>query len=1043
MAKRTINRNPFSVDTDGYELNKQYFNFTEFKGINSNKNYVKIDQQSFEEADNVYVNQDGELSTRPVVKAISVIPADEKVVQMYKVNNLVIYQTQLTDETYLIRFTINGRDYSRATSKKMHITWYKDKYIMFQENDIIGWSYDYSVTDPNTDPLTWYSVSQIVYKPITEIIQGSTKVTNESANIFTSGHVVRYDFETGIATITTGLEGKTVTIHIDDEVFDDFVWQENSEIILTKPLGKVNVNVIQCASASLDAGTFRYFAYNAENSGVPISNGNLFLSLDGDAFVTMPVFAHWQDCIFTLSDDGSTIFAYTVEASKHAWNGIYWYTIPASAQNIQATVWQQQLFSMDDRDFEANKAANGRNNSGRIHHVANTSLCYPFAHSPDAGHVVFVMGMNLQWENKQDSSFVWSDPSSSGGTRTSGTFEGLGIVICNTLGNRFRIQVYPLFNFVSRPFGSNYSSVRFVDVSNGSKYITIFAAPNDGVIVPYYITLKSDYTPYMAIQFRSGFVSPVIMEYAPTTGTTYRIDTDTTRRYGCDIVGTYRTGVERLLYRYAGKVKPLSTLRDGYVNIAVRNIGLISGYNSTDYILKYAYTSGYADGHRDDYPVTFDVSFDTSAFDGDIDSHAFKLPLIYTDTAIVLTDKYFWYSNTALELLARKYDDTNYASNIPLWIDQGGRYFGYYATELQTVYSNYYDGHIYVDLDEDGTYNYLIPEFSADLVDKIFTIQNKLYWSTSIEQEGSQLLYVSEKNVEEFEDIITNVVVFSQTSLGIFLSNSVYEFQCSSTLTESLGMNVYLVMPTKLQMGCKKGSSIVIAYSSSSILLTNIKGLTTLTYQDFVQSTEQVFSYLTEPIMSDYYRWANGPIKLYQYKDWLFMYQTDVKVFYVLDMRNASWWRWETIYPIQQLLNVDEQLYLIYNDKLYEFDFDAFSVYDDGVHPINWRIVSQKLHFNAPNYYKVVNQLSVITTRSTDDLRYKLSFVNYRNLQNLVDTDTVEFEVDQLATLIKRVTFMKLNAFQFAISNDKTNNSPTPFITSDIAIQYRITERVR
>ena len=76
-------------------------------------------------------------------------------------------------------------------------------------------------------------------------------------------------------------------------------------------------------------------------------------------------------------------------------------------------------------------------------------------------------------------------------------------------------------------------------------------------------------------------------------------------------------------------------------------------------------------------------------------------------------------------------------------------------------------------------------------------------------------------------------------------------------------------------------------------------------------------------------------------------------------------------------------------------------------------------------------------------MRYKLYFKNYRDLNNLTSSDTVEFEIEQLNTLIKRVTFMKTNAFQFQISNDATNTKPMPFVVPDIAIQYRITERVR
>ena len=59
------------------------------------------------------------------------------------------------------------------------------------------------------------------------------------------------------------------------------------------------------------------------------------------------------------------------------------------------------------------------------------------------------------------------------------------------------------------------------------------------------------------------------------------------------------------------------------------------------------------------------------------------------------------------------------------------------------------------------------------------------------------------------------------------------------------------------------------------------------------------------------------------------------------------------------------------------------------------------------------------------------------------DTDTVLFDIDQLTTLIKRVNFVKTNAFQFEIANDETDPHPKLFETPDIVIKYRITEAVR
>ena len=107
MAKRTLRRNPLSVDTDNYDLNEQYANFAEFKGLNTNKNYITVDQNSFEDVKNVYVDQDQQLHTRPPLKYYNLLPATDHVIQIIKVNNLTIYHTERNGQ-YLLEWLYDG-----------------------------------------------------------------------------------------------------------------------------------------------------------------------------------------------------------------------------------------------------------------------------------------------------------------------------------------------------------------------------------------------------------------------------------------------------------------------------------------------------------------------------------------------------------------------------------------------------------------------------------------------------------------------------------------------------------------------------------------------------------------------------------------------------------------------------------------------------------------------------------------------------------------------------------------------------------------------
>lgn len=1046
---RTINRTPLSVDVKS--LDEQYFNFAEFKGINHNKNYITIDQQSFEEALNVFVDQDSQLSTRPITKQLSILPPDETIVNVLNVNNLTIYHTKSSSGVYYIRFYIN-KWYSHQVTEHINVTWYKDKYILFEENNIEAWSYDFSITD-TSDALTWYTTDEIIYVPISKIIAGSTTTEYEADNIFTNAKIIRYDFESDILTVTTGLDGKTVTIKIDDELFKNIEWVKNNEVVFTKPLGSKIVNRLEAKAISSNTNIYRYFGYNIDDSG---NCTDLCISLDGLLFINMPTFDALYSCAFVMSDDAKRIFAYTTNTSGYTWDGLWYFEIPDDAANINTTAWNHVFVDFNDVPFEANKASSGNNNSSRlIMQPVGYSLMYNCAHSPDSNNVVFVCGMQVKWKNFANQGLVWVDPDSPGsaGTFTSGTFDAVGIVICTYSGSSWKIQLLPMEQIISGKFGTTANKVKFTTTNTGSNYITYYQEVESSgkyTLTPYFIRLKSDNTPYVAIQFDSnkGCVIPVMLKYAPLTANSSIVVADNNNPYAYDVYQNWNIGDATLQFKvaYHGTHSNSVYAADNTWFVTVYNWALISDYNSGDYAYKYTYSNtSYDDGLRSTYPVEFDIRYNNTEISKDIVSKYFKVPSILSDDKVILTDKYFVYNNVPIQLLNR-----NDADNLPLWISDDYQKFAYQKLDDGTIYTNAYEGHVYVDYVESGTYNYLIPEHIADLIDKVFSFSNKIYWSTAVfETDESKrtfdeaLLYVSKDNVEEFEDIVTNMIVFSQTSLGIFLSNSVYEFQYSETLTNNFSKNTYLLTPTKLQLGCENGSDIIIAYNSSQILITNIKGLTALTYQDFVQSTEQVFTYLTDNIMNDYYDWVNGPIKLHQYKDWIFMYQQTESQFYVLDMRNMSWWKWETIYPIQYFANVDSKLYIVMNGILHEFVFEAEGILDNDTVPVTWKLTSQKLHFNAPNNYKHIRSLSIITTQDTDSMRFKLDFVNYKNLNNLSDSYIVEYDIDQVSTVIKRVNFVKTNAFQFTISNDKTDLYPIKFVTPDIAIKYRITERIR
>ena len=233
-----------------------------------------------------------------------------------------------------------------------------------------------------------------------------------------------------------------------------------------------------------------------------------------------------------------------------------------------------------------------------------------------------------------------------------------------------------------------------------------------------------------------------------------------------------------------------------------------------------------------------------------------------------LTPNRFFYNGEPINLIR-----PNVLSFIrPVYTD--GSIIVYYDTSTGYIYSNSDLTNINLTYKNEKDFELFMPGLIQDFISIVLTKNNILYWTTdalntvNVDGEKHQIpaLYIEQiddakGNWQNLPDDITELTVFSQTSLGVFLENSVYEFQYN------VDNDVYLLTPTKLQLGNRKGSQVLANYDAQSIFITNIKGLMSLTYEDFVQSTEQIYNYLTENIMSEYDKFADAAIKLYQYKE--------------------------------------------------------------------------------------------------------------------------------------------------------------------------------
>ena len=1048
MAKRTLRRNPLSVDTDNYKLNEQYANFAEFKGLNTNKNYITVNQNSFEDVKNVYVDQDQQLHTRPPLKRIN---DNYKVIQIFNIAGAIIthYYSGTTSNGYFLHIKYNDESFQTPfnyiynnvkiiNKRGLFIIFTRDTHSDVQTTVIKAF-------EIINGQIYYYSSDDITYIPTTIEIRDGVQNKIENSNILTNDYKVRFVLTQTNRSATTDLIGKTVTITLEDfpgsswtKTFD---FTQNDEKVLVK---KVDNNFQHPISAKdlynlvakiADTNIYVYVTYETHTTRIRINfnrqytytiskpNGNCrycILADDGSALYTCdPINRTFYYCNIISGDN-----VYTISD----WNSIeYEYPDNASNNGTYGPIWQ--MYCSQLRNFVV------------------PQLPFVYGHSPEIGCCALayhITATKTYWmTNAPDFSL--------GGALTDLSVDCVVLLIYNNGTLKTYIIEQNVLNVGTE--GRN-NKLRLVKTNNLSLLFinSIFTRlNNNGVeLGNKLLVLNSNLEPYY--YFRIASEGSGTIRYCVE----YNMLLNATDNVIAPILGALENDWDlKLEYLPTEQIYRLHGITHNnnfeLFNVDISNLVQGTGYNASYMAFKFRYdVENETAINNSRLSQTYHVT--TKSSTSNLSNTQNVTSVKYYNENNYLTNVYLYSNNSRIEFIRPSTD----VSVDPIYVNDKSIV---YLTTDETS-GNYSGGYLYTSaFSEDLVFEYLVegdviqykdmlyPELLQDFITIVLSVNNKLYWSTNVVNTVNMddgtvreipALYFEKENMQSMSDEITALAVFSQTSLGVFLQSSVYEFQYNAD------NDVYLLTPTKLQLGNLKGSDVLPAYDGTNIFITNVKGLIALTYQDFVQSTEQIYNYLTENIMSNYDEFADRPIKLYQYKDWLFMYKQNDSALYLYDIKNTAWWYWEHPYNIKQLIFDNENLILLDEDgdKFY-YDFTTTDFLDNETIPINWLIKSQKLHFGAPNNYKHVRQLAVVTSQNTDELRYKLKFINYHNLQDLVDVDTVEYDIAQLTTMIKRVTFMKLNAFQFVISNDDTDSKPKYFATPNIAIKYRITERVR
>lgn len=1105
----TIRRNPMSVGTNS--LSEQYMNFLEYKGLNTNKNYVSIDQETFTEVNNMYVNQENQLSTRPPIEIFVARDGSMKVVKIWKVNDKTFYHIiskddvgniyvsfmYPTDAGGLLPLTLTENE---ATADSIHFCWFNYAYALFTKNKLYCISYDNTGAATVTE-----SSNDAVYFPITKLHNGANiytvdnpdptnSVVLQNANVLTTGYRERYLFNNNITTPTGDIENKTVTIRIDNDTYT-ITWQPYIEKVFYKRFGYVRKNTknIRYWNVQRTNDATIYLAVDNDNESDYLE---CYISNDGNTWYPFNL-----KQLYDISKSVSTLkcpmqipvvdnnckYVYAVlydtkqvdESSNHLPSKIKIYRKSIFENDIsslnQINWTEYQDVAIDGTDYSNHPKQISVVFSGTTNYWGNYAT--PGADGASIRNIFTAFGSCTNDTIAYCLSYVMNASASTGSVPNVSSYnivaENYMLMIAD--GERSDTKLFvrsaaTLSTF--SPFGVNL----FYAANNFNNKIQAFMSGNTGVLSLYLngatiqnsknntgniarrdklvTVIDSNFKItgyYTRAQVQPEFVdSPDYPTFVPAikngdTPKLWNIDTGTETGWLEFYIDCY---TENLTALFGISTQPFDKGRnkidgdDSIQGIIYKYV--LSNISQVSDAKYYAYDYSNADGINIRINSQYNCTVNNSKhYIDDSDITDIKLSLVYA-----LTDSYLYNIADKLRIAQLK-------PGRPVYVNSSAVTIWQIDTDL---YTNQYIDTIEVDYTNVGEVKYILPQHSVDFITTCLSQDNIFYQSSKSlydvdKTAGKNLFYIPEVKDKQnvLTDKITALVNFSQTALGIFLETTAYQFTY-----DSANDNYYL-SKTKLSLGNRDGADMLLSYDGNNIYITTLKGLSTLNYQDFVQSTEQIYKYLTEAIMDTYQNFAKEPIKLCQYKDYLLLYHTDSTEILVFDLRTASWWKWTLpIKPAQIVYNNDDRAisefdkYLggltVVSDKsaLYVFNFEKESVYDGTeLVPFDWSFTTQKMHFGAPNNYKHIRSVSIVTEQSGRPLRFKLKFTNYRNLNNLSDSDTVEYDIDQLTTMIKRVNFIKTNAFQLQVSNDKTDEYAQAFVTPNIAIKYRITERLR
>ena len=967
---RTINNKPTTVNTpSGSDIKNYFFNHANWKGISDDKNHLTVDQETFESAKNIYVDEEGVLSSRPSIKLLTSFGLSN-ILRSWSFVDVTVYLTTANDKYYLNFVKDKTILRTEECSENVFLVLSNKKIFVFEET---AFSY-YDVV--NND---YSSAEEFIYVPIVNTITEGVEGEAESSNEFTSSYIKRYIFTNVNSIQNIELIGKDVTIRVGDKAWKTTFAEATSNVIVS-PKFKLNDNnycgdtlygpfadpktplisisdrdTMLLSSLDITLGTI-------ENNYIPTLNWHIYYSVDGitfseiqttDGILTTPQISKDGRYAIIFKKDGPYALSLLAESGSEEGELYYkydsWTPIftkkETNAYDLNVPLDMSTVSTYDRESFfNQNTVIAG-------YFLSDTTYVFvygydvsfpPFVHSKHKRHIShdnLQLVLYVDGEEKVFDSLTYPSNYSDVGPDT------------------------PLVKMIQYAddtlVGVEHLRYKYNSENTLAKFYNVFSLL-DGHATVYYVN-----TPY------NWYRASINSDYDLISKYDIRI---------IDYVGSVTSDIALFRTKFGSLIDDTIVQSWGIDDIGPGQVFLRNTTNKND------------------------ISF-----------------MAITEQSTRL------YTNNGSEYI--EFDD----KYKPIWSTPQ---YNYLAID-DTVYSNNHTGEtVYIDTLVKGETKYFVPESACELNEYFVSNDNELRISSHKEDDEHDILWYFPKiATQKFNSVISNLHPISKTQVGIFFEDEIWYVE-----NTQYGYNYYR---SKLQVGCKNGNDVVTSFDGKNIIFSSTRGLVAMSYEDFVSSTEQTLTYLSDTIFGLYDKFNKEPVKLFQYKFWIICYHTTNGDAYVFDMRNNSWWYISYTDGVQNIVIVNDKPELLSNGNLYYLDTSGIN-YKDDTGNIDWYFTSQKLHLNALNYYKKILNITINSLQKDDNSsRVKLSVTNYRHKVFDVKGEVIDYIVDVIRTYVKRVNYSKVIEFQYTISNDKTDAEQQPLYISNLSIKYKISNEVR